>query len=174
MSITTITGPMFADKTTTLIRLIRGTNGEVTVIRPSTDTRYSRERIVSHSGDYFDAAGCDPDKILDLAQTLVGNVFIDEGHFFPCLVEAVLLMVARGCTVTIAGIDIDYRKQPFVNMQRLMALAKNHIICRAVCKCGKFASYTKMRDEFRKSCEIVVGGSEKYAPYCGSVECEEW
>lgn len=175
MSVTTITGPMFADKTTTLIKLIRGTVGDVTVIRPSTDTRYSSERIVSHSGDYFSASGCDPDKLLEFAETVSGHVFIDEGHFFPDIVEAVQLMIQNGCnSVTVAGIDFDYRKRPFANMQGVIAIAKNRIICRAVCQCGEFASYTKMREEFVVSPGIIVGGSEKYAPYCGSAECEVW
>jgi len=172
---------MFADKTTTLITLQRGafTSGvETVVIRPSNDTRYSSECIVSHNGDSLNATGCDPNKIFEYVQTLKFTelkriVFIDEGHFFPELATAVEYLLANGTDVVVAGIDVDYRRQPFANMQSLEKIAKNHIACRAICQCGKFASYTKMRKELQAAVgEIVVGGSDKYAAYCGDPECE--
>lgn len=180
--LTLIRGPMFADKTTTLIRMQRGASISgirTAVIRPSNDIRYSLEHIVSHSGDSLDAFGCDPEKLFEYVQNLDTNdlktVFIDEGHFFPSLVVSVQFLLEKNIDVVVAGIDIDYKRQPFANMLGLEKIAKNHVVCRAICTCGKFASYTKMKKELQAAAgEIVVGGSDKYAAYCGDAICEAY
>jgi thymidine kinase len=175
--LTLITGPMFADKTTTLIKLAKGHGNNCIVIKPATDDRYGHNFVVSHNGEKYKAVECDPDKLLKMEVENFSHPFdriyvviIDEGHFFSNLAESVQRFLI-GYNVVVAGIDIDYRRRPFENMQALEPLAKNLIKCRAICKCGKFASFTKMREEHQTESEIVVGGSDKYAPYCGADEC---
>jgi len=174
--LTVISGPMFADKTTTLISLIRGNSSHRTdnmVVKPSTDTRYDIvDEIVSHNQDSYPATSCDPGKLHELDLKNKSTIFIDEGHFFPDIVENVQEFLKSGTNVVVAGIDLDYHHRPFENMQTLITMAKTLIRCKAFCQCGEFATFTKMRKEMQNKENITVGGAEKYAPCCGKEECE--
>lgn len=196
--LTLIDGPMFADKTTTLIELIKAciqsvnpTNPalDLTVIKPSTDDRYALNELVSHNGLRYPASGCKPNGLLELltkcakikgpyTNKIKSKIFIDEGHFFQDLHTSVQICLDAGIDVVVSGINIDYMQNPFPEMQKLQAIAKTHIVCSAYCnECGKLARFTKMRpdvDHPKDSSIVVVGGAEKYAPYCGRDECYPW
>jgi thymidine kinase len=177
-SLTVITGPMFGNKTTTLICLIRGNTNisDCLVVKPSTDTRYDtygKDDIVSHNHDSYPATSCEPGKLKDLDWQNATTIFIDEGHFFPDIVANVKKFLEAGIDVVVAGIDLDYHHKPFENMRILIDMAKTIIRCKAFCQCGEFAIYTKMREEMQTDENITVGGSEKYAPCCGHKHCEK-
>lgn len=196
--LTLIDGPMFADKTTTLIQLIKSyiqsvgvspKSADITVIKPTTDDRYAVNEIVSHNGLRYPATGCKPDELLDLlgkiakaigplAKLINSKIFIDEGHFFKNLHKAVQTCLEAGIDVVVSGINIDYMGSPFPEMKKLEDIAKTHILCSAYCnECGRLARFTKMRPEIdhpEDSSVVVVGGAEKYAPYCGRNECFAW
>jgi len=185
--LTLIDGPMFGSKSTTLIALARGYQHvkTVTAIKPSVDNRYHDKKIVSHNNDAIDAVNVHPEKLMEFidnyTNTLSENTadnnieifLIDEGHFFKNLVQAVSVLRAYGVHVVVAGLDKDFRMQPFPEMDALQKIAKNHIKCRAYCICGNYASYTKMRKALQTSDNLVVGGAEKYSPWCGDQSCED-
>lgn len=185
--LTLIDGPMFGSKTTILIALARGyQNGKtVTTIKPSVDNRYHETKIVSHNKDAIDAVNVHPDKLMDFvveyldtcSDVVTDNnreVFlIDEGHFFKDLAKSVNLLTSIGVNVVVAGLDKDFRSQQFPQMAILKKLAKNHIKCRAYCICGEYASYTKMKKSLQTEDNLVVGGADKYSPWCGQYKCED-
>lgn len=185
--LTLIDGPMFGDKTTTLIALARGYQHvkNVTAVKPSVDNRYHDTKIVSHNNDAIDAVNVNPTKLMefidDYSNTLSENIadnnneifLIDEGHFFKDLAQAVSVLRAYGVHVVVAGLDKDFRMVAFPEMAVLQKLAKNHIRCRAYCVCGEYASYTKMRRSLQTADNLVVGGADKYAPWCGKFSCED-
>jgi thymidine kinase len=193
-SLTLIDGPMFANKTSTLIELIKiyvneiNPDFDLTVIKPTTDNRYAKSELVSHNGLRYPALECAPDELLILLQKEISikgkfahmkhKIFIDEGHFFQNLYDAVNLCLDAGIDVVVSGINIDYMMNPFQEMQKLQNIAKTHILCSAYCnECGKLARYTKIRPEVvhsNDSSVVIVGGSDKYAPYCGKKECKIW
>ena len=172
--LTLITGPMFADKTTTFINLIRGGIGNHLILHPSNDTRYTTDNlIISHNGEQIPSKPCEPTKLLSFVKVESSGyekVFIDEGHFYLELVEAVKHLLDMGIDVVVAGIDLDYNRQPFKNMEALDKIAKTHIKCKAICACGKFARYTKLTKSETNSAkegDIIVGGTDKYTVVCG-------
>jgi thymidine kinase len=176
--LTTISGPMFADKTTTLIALIRGNEPhfcETIVVKPLIDSRYQDNlpAIISHNGDRYPAIECDSDNLRSIEHGYGAVIYIDEGHFFPNIVEDVKHFLKAGAKVVVAGLDLDFRHEGFQNMQELMAMAKINIQCKAICQCGAFAKYTKMREDLQTENNIDVGGAEKYAPCCGAKLCED-
>lgn len=185
--LTLIDGPMFSSKSTTLIALARGYQHvkTVTAVKPSVDNRYHDTKIVSHNNDAIDAVNVHPEKLMefidDYSNTLSENIadnnneifLIDEGHFFKDLAQCVNVLRAYGVHVVVAGLDKDFRMVPFPEMESLQKTAKNHIKCRAYCICGNYASYTKMRKALQTSGNLVVGGADKYAPWCGKYDCED-
>lgn len=198
--LTLIDGPMFANKTTTLIELIKACVSlnpskpgavAITVIKPTTDNRYpdAKNYLVSHDDLRYPASECEPDQLYKTlerqvtvqkpyAKLLKCKIFIDEGHFFKNLLESVQMCLNAGIDVVVSGINIDYKGNPFLEMKQLKELAKTHIACSAFCiECGLLARYTKMRPEIEHptdSSVVIVGGSDKYAPYCGNEECLAW
>lgn len=186
--LTLIDGPMFADKTTTLIELIKSRADKYDafdIIKPTTDNRYAKGELVSHNGLRYPAKEIEPDKLLQYTRVikafsdkLIQIVFIDEGHFFKDLYESVQICLNYGVSVVVSGINIDYMRNPFPEMKKLESIAKTHIICNAYCnECGKLARFTKIRPEVDRPADssiVVVGGADKYAPYCGSDECYIW
>lgn len=185
--LTLIDGPMFGSKTTLLIALARGYQHvkTVTAIKPSVDNRYHDTKIVSHNNDAIDAVNVNPNELMEfiddysntLSEVITDNnkeiFLIDEGHFFKDLAQAVNVLRAYGVHVVVAGLDKDFRMVPFPEMEALQKIAKNHIKCRAYCICGNYASYTKMRKALQTSGNLVVGGADKYSPWCGLKECED-
>lgn len=174
MALKLITGPMFADKTSTLIDIISETKNNFIVIKPETDNRYHdhENNIISHNGRKHKAHCIPPDDLLqfigDPAFPDAGTIFIDEYHFFPGIVHAVKILLENNYNVVVAGIDLNYKRIMMPGFASLEQLAKTHIRLKARCSgCGKLARYTKLEAEF---CEDnganVVGGAEKYSPSC--------
>lgn len=146
------------------------------VIRPSTDTRYTNSNwIVTHDGDRIECESCDPKKLRQFIRARRGRfdkVFIDEGHFYPDLQDVVVSLLEDGVDVVVAGIDFNYEREPFQNMQALEKYAKTLIQCHAICECGEKAPYTVLKEKTigTNGKEILVGGSEKYGVTCGSCQ----
>src|SRR5688500_11417588 len=148
-SIEVICGSMFSGKTDELIRrLVRATiaKQKVQVFKPAIDVRYAVEKVTSHAGSDYDAipvqqaaeirAKIGPDI------TVVG---MDEAQFFDPEVSQVAEAVAtRGLRVLVAGLDSDFRGEPFGPMPVLMSLAEHVDKLHAVCiVCGDEASRTQ-------------------------------
>jgi len=170
--IVVITGPMFAGKTTELIRKIKRhqlANHKVKVFKPNIDKRYDEINIVTHDGKEYEAIPIDPQKPRQILHYLddADVVAIEEAQFFSDKIIDIVrhLSYTRGLTVYITGLDMDYQGNPFGPMPQLLAIADEVLKLKAVCvECGKDAGYThKLVDDGKT---VDVGGSEKYVPLC--------
>jgi len=164
-----VCGSMFSGKTEELIRRLRRARiarQRVQAFKPAIDARYSEDETVSHdetalSTTPVHAAG----QILLLADS-ADVVGIDEAQFFDGeLVHVCRELAASGTRVIIAGLDQDYRGEPFEPIPQLMAIAeyvsKLHAICMV---CGAPANHSQrlVADGER----VLVGAQETYEPRC--------
>ena len=175
-SIEVITGSMFSGKTDELIRRLRRARiarQNVQVFKPVIDNRYGLEKVTSHAGTEFEATPVhSADQIEPLIRPETTVVAIDEAQFFSgavCLVSQKL--AARGVRVIVAGLDQDFRGEPFGPMPQLMALAEDVTKLHAICAvCGEEASRTqRLIDNQPASFDqpvVVVGASELYEARC--------
>ena len=166
-----ITGCMFSDKSSTLIRKLRRGRYEkkkVAGIKPVRDSRYSVKDIASHGGTVFTAVPVTSSKdILSLAVVLEADIVgIDEGQFFDAtIVDVCQTLVAMGKQVIVAGLDQDSTGRSFGPMPELMAQAdivtKVHAACTV---CG--SSATKSQRVVDNDAQVLVGGKEAYEARC--------
>jgi thymidine kinase len=170
-----IVGCMFSGKTEELIRRLRRAQfakQKVQVFKPQIDNRYSLEDVASHSSQKFPSIPVkSASEIMELLQDSTRIVGIDEGQFFDREIVSVVTKLAnRGLRVIVAGLDMDWRGEPFQPMPELMAIAeevcKQHAICMI---CGDPATRTqKLVKEDR---QIQVGAADSYEARCRS--CHE-
>ena len=175
-SIEVITGSMFCGKTEELIRRLRRATiarQKVQVFKPAIDNRYAVEKVTSHSGSEFDAqpiaSVADLPKLLVNETTVVG---LDETQFFPLeIVPIVQELADRGVRVIVAGLDTDFRGEPFGPMPVLMAKAERVDKLHAICMvCGEAASRTQRlingQPAHYDDPIVIVGASELYEARC--------
>lgn len=164
-----ICGSMFSGKTEELIRRLRRAriaNQEVVVYKPSRDIRYGRDRVVSHDENYITSiAVSKASELLSLAEG-VEVVGIDETQFFDDRLPDVCQELAlKGIRVIAAGLDMDFKGQPFGPMPDLLAVAEYITKVHAICThCGNLATHS-----YRLSNEgdqVVLGEKDKYEPRC--------
>jgi thymidine kinase len=175
-TIEVITGSMFCGKTDELIRRLRRATiarQKVQVFKPKIDNRYNAEKVTSHAGSEFDAVPVeDSQKILDLLDPSTTVVGVDEAQFFDDLiVEIVQLLADRGIRVIVAGLDTDFRAEPFGKMPILMAKAENVDKLHAICMvCGEPASRTQRlvngQPAHYDDPVVIVGAAELYEARC--------
>ncbi|RAK09831.1 thymidine kinase [Halanaerobium saccharolyticum] len=173
-----ITGPMYCGKSEELIRRLRRVKiakQKVKVFKPVLDDRYSKKDVVSHSGNSIEAVPVDhPEEILERIDAAVDVVGIDEAQFFhEDLVEICENLADRGIRVILAGLDRDFRNQPFGPMPELMARAEYVDKLHAICiQCGEPASRTQRLIDGEPAAAddpvILVGASEVYEARCRS------
>jgi thymidine kinase len=171
-----ICGSMFSGKTEELIRRVRRAQiarQQVQVFKPSLDDRYNVERVTSHNGMKLDAISVDfPGEILSLVQPDTAVVALDEVQFFSHEITGVCNELAgRGVRVIVAGLDMDFRGEPFGPMPLLMAQAEKVDKLRAICViCGREASRTqRLIDGHPVTFDdpiILVGAKEVYQARC--------
>ena len=171
-----ITGPMYCGKSEELIRRLRRVKiakQKVKVFKPVLDNRYSKKDVVSHSGNSIEAVPVDhPEEILERIDETVDVVGIDEAQFFhEDLVEICEDLADQGIRVILAGLDRDFRNQPFGPMPELMARAEYVDKLHAICiQCGEPASRTQRLIDGEPAAiddpVILVGASEVYEARC--------
>jgi thymidine kinase len=175
-SIEVITGSMFSGKTDELIRRLRRATiarQKVQVFKPVIDNRYAVEKVTSHAGSAYDARpiqkAADILRLRDADTTVIA---IDEAQFFEAEVIGVAQQLAScGVRVIVAGLDTDFRGEPFGPMPLLMAQAefvdKLHAICMV---CGEAASRTQRlvngEPAYYEDPVVIVGASEMYEARC--------
>jgi thymidine kinase len=175
-SIEVVCGSMFSGKTDELIRrLVRATiaKQKVQVFKPAIDIRYAVEKVTSHAGSNYDALpvekAADIRDNLDRDTTVVG---IDEAQFFdPEVVSVADELAARGIRVLVAGLDTDFRGEPFGPMPLLMSRAEHVDKLHAICMvCGDEASRTQRLVNGKPARYddpvVIVGASELYEARC--------
>ncbi|WP_077623467.1 thymidine kinase [Sediminibacillus massiliensis] len=171
-----ICGSMFSGKSEELIRRVRRAtygNLSVRVFKPAIDDRYAEESVVSHNGNSIlarpVASSADILKYMDEDIDVVG---IDEVQFFDEeIVEIVDELANHGHRVIVAGLDTDFRGEPFGPVPKLMALSESVTKLNAICPvCGSPASRTQRLIDGRPASYddpvILVGASESYEPRC--------
>ncbi len=171
-----ICGSMFSGKSEELIRRVRRATfakQEVKVFKPVIDNRYSEENVVSHNGT---AIVCKPisssKEIFDHITEITDVIAVDEVQFFDEEIADVLTILAnQGYRVIAAGLDQDFRGEPFSIVPKLMALAESVTKLQAVCSvCGSPASRTQRLINGEPASYddpiILVGASESYEPRC--------
>jgi len=165
-----IVGSMFSGKSEELIRRLRRAQiarQKVQIFKPSLDTRYSDDHIVSHGEMRIASASVDGSRqLLDRIEPDTEVVGIDEGQFFDAGLPAACSALAdRGMRVIVAGLDQDYLGKPFEPMPQLLAMAeyitKTHAICMV---CGNPANHTQrlVASEDR----VLVGSQGMYEARC--------
>ena len=173
-----ITGPMYCGKSEELIRRLRRVKiakQKIKVFKPVLDNRYSKKDVVSHSGNSIEAVPVDhPEEILKRIDASVDVVGIDEAQFFhEDLIEICEDLADRGKRVILAGLDRDFRNQPFGPMPELMARAEYVDKLHAICiQCGEPASRTQRLIDGEPAAAddpvILVGAAEVYEARCRS------
>ncbi len=171
-----VAGSMFSGKTDELIRRLRRARiarQEVRVFRPSIDTRYGTGKLTSHAGSEFEATSvAASDEIIPLVDDSITVVGIDEAQFFDArIISVVQAMAENGLRVIVAGLDTDFRGEPFGPMPVLMAQAERVDKLHAICMvCGGPASRTQRLIDGKPARYddpvVVVGASELYEARC--------
>jgi thymidine kinase len=171
-----ICGSMFSGKTEELIRrLVRAeiARQKVRVFKPALDTRYKEDKVSSHSGKYYEATVVEnAAQVATLLAEDVEVVAIDEVQFFDWTVAGLCERLANeGRRVILAGLDMDFRGEPFGPMPLLMAQAEAVDKLQAICMvCGAPASRTQRLIDGRPANYddpvIMVGASEVYEARC--------
>ena len=175
-SVEVICGSMFSGKTDELIRrLVRATiaKQKVQVFKPAIDVRYAVEKVTSHAGANFDAIPVE--KAADIRTKLDADttvVAIDEAQFMDAEVVTIARELAdKDIRVLVAGLDQDFRGEPFGPMPALMSHAERVDKLHAICMvCGEEASRTQrlVNDKPARYDDpvVIVGASEMYEARC--------
>ena len=165
-----VCGPMFSGKTSELIRRIERcvyARQRVEIFKPSVDTRYAEEEIVTHSRMRLQAKPVrSAVEILERSDSASEVVGIDEAQFFDgTLVEVVEELAARGKRVIVAGLDQDFRGEPFEPIPQLMAIAEFVSKQLAICMvCGNPAGRSQRM--VSSTSQVVLGAEEAYEARC--------
>ncbi|MBN6885023.1 thymidine kinase [Cytobacillus horneckiae] len=171
-----ICGSMFSGKSEELIRRVRRAQfakQQIAVFKPQIDKRYSEESVVSHNGSSFIAQPvASASDILKFITSDIEVIAIDEVQFFDDEIINVIQKLANdGHRVIAAGLDQDFRGEPFGQMPAIMAIAELVTKLQAVCAiCGSPASRTQRLINGKPASYddpvILVGASESYEPRC--------
>ncbi|MGV3244474.1 thymidine kinase [Staphylococcus sp. 11261D007BR] len=171
-----ITGSMFSGKSEELIRRLRRgvyAKQKVIVFKPTIDDRYQKEKVVSHNGNAIEAVTIQKaNEILEYDFTGVDIIGIDEIQFFDQEVVRIAEQLAeKGYRVIVAGLDMDFRGEPFHPVPEMLAVSEHITKLQAVCAvCGASSSRTQRLIDGRPAKfddpTILVGANESYEPRC--------
>ena len=171
-----ISGCMFAGKTEELIRRIKVleyAKKKIAVFKPKIDNRYSEDSVVSHAGSSVKSFNIkNAREIFDYIDDSYDVIAIDEVQFFDEeIVEICDHFADQGKRVMVAGLDMDFRGEPFSVMPQLFTPAEFVPKLTAVCmKCGAPATRSqRLIDGHPARYDdpiIQVGASEQYEARC--------
>lgn len=172
-----VCGSMFSGKTEELLRRVRRAEiarKKVQIFKPAIDNRYGQVRVASHNGVGREDAvvvACAAE-LMELVEPDTDVVAIDEVQFFDTAIVAACDELAnRGMCVIVAGLDQDFRGEPFGPMPMLLARAERVDKLHAICVvCSASASRTQRLIDGKPARYddpvILVGGSESYEARC--------
>jgi thymidine kinase len=171
-----ICGSMFCGKTEELIRRVRRATiaqQQVQVFKPHLDDRYNLYHVTSHSGQNISATVIrKAADVLKYRRTQTTVIAIDEVQFLDAEIVAVVKELAGcGIRVILAGLDMDFRGEPFGAVPQLMAIAESVTKLQAICIiCGDPASHTQRlvngQPAHYHDSVILVGAEETYEARC--------
>jgi thymidine kinase len=165
-----VCGSMFSGKTEELVRRVKRAQygrQKVQVFKPKIDNRYSAEHVQSHDANrVLSTPVATAKEILDLVEDNTRLVGIDEAQFFgEDVIEVCNKLAYRGVRVIVAGLDMDFRGQPFGPMPKLLAIAESVTKLSAICVvCGNPASRSQRL--VGGTGIIAVGAKESYEARC--------
>ncbi len=164
-----ICGSMFSGKTEELIRRLKRAkfaHQAVEIFKPSIDTRYSDENVVSHGGLSIQSTPVDNSASILLLGGDSDVVGIDEAQFFDDgIVDVCNKLARKGVRVIVAGLDMDYTGKPFGPMPSILAIADDVLKVHAICvKCGSLA-YISHRIVAGNH-QVMIGETKEYEPLC--------
>ena len=181
-----IVGPMFSGKSEELIRRVTRAviaRQRVAVFKPALDARYHATHVASHAGRSIEAVAV-PDvqairahlsgegELLSAEPEGVDVVGIDEAQFFgPDLIPLALELAEKGVRVILAGLDMDFRAEPFGPVPELLARAESVEKLTAICTvCGAPATRSQRLIAGRPARfddpVVLVGAQETYEARC--------
>ncbi|WP_432680997.1 thymidine kinase [Bacillus velezensis] len=171
-----ICGSMFSGKSEELIRRVKRATyakQEVKVFKPAIDNRYSEEAVVSHNGTSMTSHVISSSaEIWDHISEITDVIAVDEVQFFgESIIGDLSSLADKGYRVIAAGLDMDFRGEPFGVVPNLMAIAESVTKLQAVCSvCGSPASRTQRLIDGKPASYddpvILVGASESYEARC--------
>jgi thymidine kinase len=165
-----ICGSMFSGKSEELIRRLRRAQiarQRVQIFKPKMDKRYSEDHIVSHSEMKIKSQLVSQAReIIDMLDGRTQVIGVDEGQFFDMNLVAVCNKLAdTGKRVIVAGLDQDFRGNPFDPMPQLLAIAEYITKTLAICmRCGAPANRTQRLVE--SADRLLVGATDAYEARC--------
>ncbi|MGV6829738.1 MAG: thymidine kinase [Flavobacteriales bacterium] len=162
-----ICGSMFSGKTEELIRRLKRAQfakQKVEIFKPEIDVRYDEDKVVSHDSNEIRSTPVPAAANIPILADDCDVVGIDEAQFFDDEIVKVCNDLAnRGVRVIVAGLDMDFKGNPFGPMPALMATAEYVTKVHAVCtRTGNLAHYS-----FRKSKSddlVLLGEIDEYEP----------
>ena len=164
-----VCGSMFSGKTEELIRRMKRAvfaHQKVEIFKPSIDTRYSEENVVSHDQNAIRSTPVESSASILLLSSDIDVVGIDEAQFLDDgLVDVCNQLANRGVRVIVAGLDMDFKGVPFGPMPALCAIADDVTKVHAICvKCGNLAyvSHRIVSGDKR----VMLGEQSEYEPLC--------
>ena len=171
-SIEVICGSMFSGKTEELLRRLKRAKiakQEIEIFKPAIDTRYSDIEITSHDKNSIPSTVVEHSSNILLLSSNIEVVGIDEAQFFDMgLVEVCQQLADQGIRVIIAGLDMDFKRNPFGPMPNLCAIADDVEKVHAICvECGKLANYS-YRLVSNNDKQVMLGELQEYKPLCRS------
>lgn len=162
-----ISGSMFSGKTEELIRRLKRAQfarQKVEIFKPEVDIRYDEEKVVSHDSNEIRSTPVPAAANIPILADDCDVVGIDEAQFFDDEIVKVCNDLAnRGIRVIVAGLDMDFKGNPFGPMPALMATAEYVTKVHAVCtRTGNLANYSYRK---AKSNDLVLlGETDEYEP----------
>ena len=162
-----ICGSMFSGKTEELIRRLKRAKfakQKVEIFKPTVDTRYDEEKVVSHDANEIRSTPVPASANIRILASDVDVVGIDEAQFFDDEIVSVCNDLANsGIRVIVAGLDMDFKGNPFGPMPALMATAEYVTKVHAVCtKTGNLAHYSHRK--VKNDDVVFLGETEEYEP----------
>jgi thymidine kinase len=164
-----ICGSMFSGKTEELIRRLKRAQfakQKIEIFKPQIDTRYHEENVVSHQGNEIMSTPVSSSSTILLLANDVDVIGIDEAQFFDLeLINVCNQLANSGVRVIVAGLDMDFKGNPFGPMPGLLACAEYVTKVHAICmNCGGLAHISH-----RKTAEtnlVLLGETDSYDPLC--------
>ena len=166
-----ICGSMFSGKTEELIRRLKRAefaNQQILLFKPVLDNRFSEENVMSHKGSTSQAISINnASEIMDVwkGERIVA---IDEAQFFDeGIIDVVTTLSNTGVRVLIAGLDMDFKGNPFGFMPQLMSIAEYVTKVHAICvSCGNLAQFSHRIVDDKDL--VLLGAVDSYKPLCRS------
>lgn len=168
-SIEVVCGSMFSGKTEELIRRLRRAQIarlKVEIFKPAVDTRYHDEKVVSHDSNEIHSTPVPSSSNILLLANDVDVVGVDEAQFFDMgLVQVCNQLADSGVRVIVAGLDMDFKGNPFGPIPALLATAEYVTKVHAICmRCGNLANHSHRITGGKEL--VLLGEKDSYEPLC--------